>query len=213
MFVNLFDLFKVGIGPSSSHTIGPMIAAKRYLDELLCNFSIKNINRIHVEIYGSLALTGIGHGTDKAIMLGLSGQIPAYVDPDEAVDIISAIHADKHIYLLQQNQISFDPATDIVFYRRETLPHHSNGMRFSAELKNEQSKQEKIFYSIGGGFVLDESEIVQSQPNATENQQVPYDFESARELLDKAQAQGMMIADLVIKMSLKNVTKWKYCPV
>ena len=202
MFISIFDLFKIGIGPSSSHTVGPMVAAKRYLDELSNTRAISDINRIRAEVYGSLALTGIGHETDKAILLGLSGQVPCEVVPDEAVRIVAAIHRDKQISLLQRQQIPFDPDTELILHRREYLPHHPNGMRFSAWIDKEQCIHQTIYYSIGGGFVLDETEIVKSLPLATENQKVPYDFNSSRELLDKAREQNITIAELVMENEL-----------
>ena len=130
MQTSLFDLFKIGIGPSSSHTVGPMVLARRFLLSLSDNEKLNSVESIFIEVYGSLALTGIGHGTDKAILLGLSGEQPHLVDPDKADIMVSEIKDKYELNLFGNKLIGFHPDKDLKFNRRSRLPYHSNGMKF-----------------------------------------------------------------------------------
>ena len=133
MAVSVFDLFKIGIGPSSSHTVGPMRAAARFVGKWLDEAgTLEQCVRVRVELFGSLALTGRGHGTDKAVLMGLEGQWPNSIDPDLIPAALARIRADKKVRLLGKHAIAFDEKTDLIFNKRQKLPFHSNGMRFSA---------------------------------------------------------------------------------
>ncbi len=197
MSLSLFDLFKVGIGPSSSHTVGPMWAANRFLSLLESRNLLTQAGRVRVSLYGSLAMTGKGHATDIASMLGLLGEIPDQIDPDTVPSKISAIRSANKLRLGGKIEIPFDEANDLCFLFGESLPQHPNGMRF--ELFDRAGIQliSKVYFSIGGGFVLCEDQI--SQPaNASANLPIPYPFETGRQLLDQCKASGLSIADLVL---------------
>jgi L-serine dehydratase len=157
MNISVFDLFKIGLGPSSSHTVGPMRAALRFVTELQED-AFRDAVRVHVDLYGSLALTGRGHATDKAVILGLLGLSPDTVDPDHVEPRLSAIRQCGIIDLAGRREVSFSESDDIVFHRRERLPFHPNGMRFSLTAVDGTVIKTQVFYSIGGGFVLSESE-------------------------------------------------------
>ena len=198
MTVSLFELFKIGIGPSSSHTVGPMIAARRFVNEIRENSGLQNIDTIVAETYGSLALTGIGHGTDKAILLGLSGQQPHLVDPDEADAIVSKIKSQNELHLLSEKLIKFNPEKDLKFNRRSRLPFHSNGMKFTTFDKNENIVREGIYYSIGGGFVLSQAQAdVTKDDGILAERDTPYPFSSGRQLLGLGKSTGLSIAELM----------------
>jgi L-serine dehydratase len=130
--ISVFDIFKIGIGPSSSHTVGPMRAARRFAERLEVDGMMPRIEGIKVELFGSLGFTGKGHGSDKAIVLGLEGEDPATVDVDSIAKRIAAVEAGKRVKLLGKYEVDLDPATSLVFHRREKLPLHANGMRFTA---------------------------------------------------------------------------------
>jgi L-serine dehydratase len=182
MFLSVFDLFKIGIGPSSSHTVGPMKAAARFL--ALCEAEgLSDGVRIEVTLHGSLAFTGKGHGTDRAIMLGLAGETPDSVDPDKADEIVAALAQTKHA-----GRFEFDPARDIHFDYGKPLPLHANGMVFRAGDLTE------TYYSIGGGFVQTAAE--RAHPQTESANPVPYPFSTAEEMLAMGQASGLSIAHM-----------------
>ena len=196
MTVSIFELFKIGIGPSSSHTVGPMKAARLFLKNAVEEQHFDAASAVIVELYGSLALTGVGHGTDKAILMGLEGETPEEVDP-ESVDLrFHQICRDEKINLLGNRTVPFSTANNLIFHKDEQLPHHSNGMRFSLMGHSQKTLFSQIFYSVGGGFVLEETEMENS---SSENSiRVPYPFSSASELLQHCENQSMSIADLVL---------------
>ena len=204
MTVSIFELFKIGIGPSSSHTVGPMKAARLFLKNAVEGQHFDAASAVMVELYGSLALTGVGHGTDKAIFMGLEGETPEEVDP-ESVDLrFHQICRDEKINLLGNRTIPFSAANNLIFHKDEQLPHHSNGMRFTLMGHSQKSLFSQIFYSVGGGFVLEETEMENS---SDENSiRVPYPFSSASELLQHCENQSMSIADLV----LNNEKTWHH---
>lgn len=152
--ISVFDMLKIGVGPSSSHTLGPWRAAERFLDELKENNKLELVNYIKVDLYGSLSLTGKGHATDLAVMLGLSGQDPEYIPVEDIGKIIDEINSKKIIKLANQITIPFFPDEDIIF-NREFLPFHANGIKFTASLLDAE-EYSSTFYSIGGGFVVKE---------------------------------------------------------
>lgn len=191
----LFELFKVGVGPSSSHTMGPMVAAADFVDGLRAD-GLHRVARVAVRLHGSLALTGRGHATDAAVILGLSGQRPATLDPDARDPIMAAVREEGVLRLGGDHVIRFDEARDLVFDYEVRLPFHSNGMRFAAFDAAGDCLAEAVRYSVGGGVVVS-GEDGRNQPPDAGAMDVPYPFASAEELLAKAAAAGLSIADLM----------------
>jgi L-serine dehydratase len=189
-----FDLFKIGVGPSSSHTMGPMTAACRFVEGLRDKSLLDEIERVEVDLYGSLALTGKGHATDRAILLGLSGQRPDGIDPDEADLTVRRIRETGRLRLGGGPEIAIDEPRDLRFNQRERLPHHSNGMRFTATTAAGERESE-VYYSVGGGAVLDEASVTRNAPPEG-GWDVPYSYVSAAELLEIAAREGLSIADI-----------------
>jgi L-serine dehydratase len=196
--LSVFDLFKVGIGPSSSHTVGPMWAALRFAQSLQSSGVVEKIDRVCVDLYGSLALTGRGHGTDHAVLLGLSGERPDTVDPDIVEPLAGQVRLRQRLRLAGQRDIAFHEAEDLLFHEDESLPRHPNGMRFTAFDAKGTDVACGTFYSVGGGFVVGEEEAAAGQGASNERPEaVPYDFHSATELLAFGQRTGLCIADMV----------------
>ena len=154
MAVSVFDLFKIGIGPSSSHTVGPMRAARLFVQRLQHDGQLSRVVRLRCDLYGSLGATGKGHGSDKAVLLGLRGEAPDTVDVEAIPGLLHAVRHDKALALPSGPVIAFDEKTDLKFHRRETLPFHANGMRFSAFDAAGTTLAERCWYSVGGGFVV-----------------------------------------------------------
>ena len=198
MKTSLFDLFKIGIGPSSSHTVGPMRAARRFA---LALEGFPSIERVRVELYGSLALTGRGHGTDRAILLGLSGEQPDQVDPFKVEEIVEGIRSSDTLKLGGTRAIPFRVPKDLAFHMDLMLPGHSNGMRFVAYGADGQELLRKVYYSVGGGFVVEEGETQTSGEKTC----VPYPFQSAAELLVMCEHAGLSIWELM----LENEKVWR----
>jgi L-serine dehydratase len=192
---SVFDLFKIGVGPSSSHTMGPMTAACRFVEALSTKAMIGAAERVEVDLYGSLALTGKGHATDRAVLLGLSGQRPDRVDPDEAETIVATIRETGRLSLGGRREIGFDEPRDLKFLQRERLPHHSNGMRFNAYDAAGSLLETAIYYSTGGGAVVDEVAIARNAPPEGA-WDVPYTYHCAAELLEISEREGMSIAEI-----------------
>ena len=206
MNTSLFELFKIGIGPSSSHTVGPMRAALRFARTLAAESGAASVARVCVELYGSLALTGVGHGTDRAVLLGLSGEAPDTVDPEAVQDLLDRIRVSEKLLLSGDVEIEFHEEADLLFRRAELYPpganaaiSHPNGMRFRAFGAAGSLLLEQVFYSIGGGFILTAAELA---PDPKERQiaprQVPYPFASAAELLEAGTRTGLSIAQRVL---------------
>lgn len=185
MDMSVFDLFKVGIGPSSSHTVGPMMAARRFL--LDCA-ALQRALAVRVDLYGSLALTGVGHGTDKAVILGLLGETPMHVNPDAVDDLLAEVELDGQLRLLGEVAVPFSARTGVVFHKTESLPEHPNGMRFTLTL-DDGSSIARTYYSVGGGFVHAEGEAQVARAGVP----VPYPFGTMAELLAHGQASGLTI--------------------
>src|SRR5262245_53601174 len=175
MTLSVFDIFKVGIGPSSSHTMGPMRAAREFALELKQEGLLGRTQQVIVRLYGSLALTGHGHGTDRAILLGLEGAEPETVDPDSFEPTVKRIRSTGRINLLGERETAFDEPMQLLFMRTERLPHHSNGMRFTALGEGGAKLKEADFYSVGGGFITRGDE---TQASATMRSLPPYEFGS-----------------------------------
>lgn len=191
MDMRVFDLFKIGIGPSSSHTVGPMLAARRFLLE--CD-NLTQVQRIQIELYGSLALTGAGHATDKAVLLGLLGETPKEVDPKTINDKIADIVSTEKLTLLGRHLISFHLNTDLLWHKQASLPGHPNGMKFTASYIDGHTTSQ-IFYSIGGGFIQSEHELGH-EPDATQVA-IPYSFSSMAELLAHGEKHNLSIATMM----------------
>ena len=205
MSLSVFDLFKIGIGPSSSHTVGPMVAARRFLLELETQGLLDRTARVETSLFGSLALTGKGHATDKAIILGLCGEQPEAVDADKADDLVAAVRQDKEISLLGKRGVAFDEPRDLLFQFGESLPKHPNGLTFRAFDAAEQCLHEANYYSVGGGFVLSDAEADQGDARPGANVSLPHSFCSAEELLAIGEETGASIAEIV----LRNETTWR----
>ena len=197
MAVSIFDLFKIGIGPSSSHTVGPMKAAREFLLAIEAEGQLEQVHRIKAELYGSLALTGRGHGTDKAVMLGLLGEAPDTVDTAGVDARIEAIQEQRSIALLEKRSIEFVEKRDMLFHKRERLPHHSNGMRFTAEAEDGEIIRQREFYSVGGGFIVNADEAAKDRIVA-DSTPLAYPFSSGDELLELCEKNQLRIADLMM---------------
>lgn len=195
MTISIFDLFSIGIGPSSSHTVGPMKAAHEFVTSLHKNQQLKSIQRILVELYGSLALTGKGHGTDYAILNGLEGKWPKTVDPDNIPVRAQEIINNKRLLLAGAHEINFDFKPDFLFHQKELLPCHTNGMRFTAFDAQNNMVSSEIYYSIGGGFIVTEVQFGHESPAANK---VPYPFNSAKQLLQLCRENNLSIADIML---------------
>ncbi|AND71132.1 serine dehydratase [Dyella thiooxydans] len=205
MAVSVFDLFKIGIGPSSSHTVGPMRAAARFCERWLEEKGVLDrVARVRAELFGSLAMTGRGHGTDKAVLLGLEGAHPDTVDPDAIPDTLARIRKTHRIRLLGRHEIVFDEKADLVFNKRQKLPFHTNGMRFSAYDEQGNELATRDYYSVGGGFVVNHDEAAEDRIVADTTEQ-PYPFSSGDELLRLCEQHGLTIAQLM----LANESVWR----
>ena len=197
MAVSTFDLFKIGIGPSSSHTVGPMRASARFVQRWLVDAgNLHACERIKAELYGSLALTGKGHGSDKAVLLGLEGQWPHRIDPDTIDPMLARIRKDKNLRIADGKTIGFDEKTDLVFNKRQKLPFHSNGMRFTAYGSDGEELCSREYYSVGGGFVVNQDEAAQDRITA-DTTVLPFPFKSGAELIAQCESNGMTIAELM----------------
>lgn len=198
MAVSVFDLFKIGIGPSSSHTVGPMRAAQLFIESVKKQKIEHKTHHIITELFGSLSHTGRGHGTDKAIILGLLGETPDAVDPDQIPKLLEQVKTSQTIHISEQKHIHFDLKKHLKFHKREVLPLHSNGMRFSAYDNSDNLLLEKRYYSVGGGFIMSHNHLAQ-QHIIEDNTTVPFPFETAEELLKLCHDNKMSISQLMFE--------------
>jgi L-serine dehydratase len=199
MAVSTFDLYKIGIGPSSSHTVGPMRAAARFVERWLVEpRRLQDVARIRAEVFGSLALTGRGHGTDKALLMGLEGHLPNRIDPDIIPGSLARIRGEKRIRLRGTHPIDFDDKRDLVFNKRQKLPYHPNGMRFAAFDAAGNELATRDYYSVGGGFVVNQDEAAEDRIVA-DTTPLPHPFASGDELLAEARRSGLAIAQLIFE--------------
>lgn len=194
MHVSVFELFKLGVGPSSSHTMGPMTAAGRFLQRL--GADLVRTARVETTLYASLALTGRGHATDRAVILGLGGFAPRTLDPDAAERMVAQVRESGRLSLGGTHDVAFDEGRDLVWAGRERLAPHPNALRFTAFDAAGATLAQRTYFSIGGGFVRDEDEIAQNTPPARALP-TPYPFSSGAELLEQAEAAGLTIGDLM----------------
>ena len=197
MTASLFDLYKIGVGPSSSHTMGPMRAACRFARDLESAGLLDRIARVQVDLYGSLALTGLGHGTDRAILLGLAGNEPAAIDPAAIESTVAAIRASRRVDIAGKRRLEFDESRDVVFHRDQMFPpeartRHPNGVRFTAFDAGGAILAERTFFSIGGGFIVEDG-AADKAGGGSEEVRLPYPFHSAAELLEAARAHSLSI--------------------
>ncbi|WP_173932158.1 L-serine ammonia-lyase [Chelativorans sp. Marseille-P2723] len=211
MFLSVFDLFKIGIGPSSSHTMGPMVAAERFLREIAEGEWPRpagaKIARLAVSLHGSLAFTGIGHATDRAVILGLQGLTPLTVDPDAADAVLERIRRTRLLSPPGHGEYDFDPDSDLVLDRKTPLPGHANGMAFNAFDAEDRLLLRRLYYSIGGGFVVSEEELQarKETKGPAVDRNVPYPFANAGEMLAQAGSSGLSIAEM------KRANELYYC--
>ena len=199
-FVSVFDLFKIGIGPSSSHTVGPMIAARQFVCQLQSALGLAPVHGVRVELFGSLSATGIGHGTDRAVLLGLAGHEPDRVDPEAIAPAIEAIRSSQSLSLLGQHPVRFVEKEHLLM-RRKSLPLHPNGMRFAALGAAGEELLASDFYSIGGGFVVDAAgqRVLNASADTAAPSTAPalYPFASGADLLAQCSASGLSVAQLM----------------
>lgn len=204
MSISTFDLFKIGIGPSSSHTVGPMLAARQFAEGLDDEGRLTDCKRICAEFYGSLGATGAGHGTPKAVIMGLEGESPEAVDADSIPDRVARVREEGVLALLQRVRIPFSYRDDLVMNRSESLPFHANGMRFTAFDGEGETLASKVFYSVGGGFVMDEAaaggDLLIADPTP-----LPFPFTTGDELLRQCRESGLSISALM----LENEKAWR----
>ena len=204
MTISVFDLFKIGIGPSSSHTVGPMIAARKFILNIERSNNLKKVTRVQSEMYGSLGATGRAHGTPKAIILGFEGEQPEQVDASLITKRIEKIYSKGQINLLGKQVINYNPEVDLKLYRRKSLPFHPNGMIFSAFDENGKKLEQKTYYSVGGGFIVDDSNE-HGNYIAEDDTAITYPYDTATELLEYCKRKSLKISDVMIK----NESAWR----
>jgi len=204
MALSAFDLYSVGIGPSSSHTVGPMRAAKRFADGLADSGRLGDVRRVRAELFGSLGLTGHGHGSPKAVVLGLEGEDPATTDTDRADGRIEEIRGSGTLVLAGTTPVPFDVDTDLVMHRRKSLPQHPNGMTFAAFDADGVQLDFRTYYSVGGGFVVDET-AAGADRVVLDDTPIKFPFSTGVELLEICAREGMSISDVM----LANEQAWR----
>ncbi|WP_206787275.1 L-serine ammonia-lyase [Amycolatopsis sp. MtRt-6] len=202
MAISVFDLFSIGIGPSSSHTVGPMRAARTFVDGL--GDDLARTSRVQAELFGSLGATGFGHGSDKAVLLGLSGERPEEIDTDTVPGRIAEIRSRNRLLLNGTHEIAFDEDTDLTMHRRKSLPAHPNGMVFRAFDASGALLRERTYYSVGGGFVRDESYETDTV-FVEDSTPVPYPFRTGADLLGHCASTGLPISEIM----LANELSWR----
>ena len=199
---SLFDLYKIGVGPSSSHTMGPMRAASRFAKELSPHGLLERVERVQVQLYGSLALTGLGHGTDRAVLLGLAGNEPATIDPEAIECTVAAIRAAHRIELAGARSIPFEESRDLIFHRAIMFPpgatiQHPNGLRITAFDQSGDIVEERTFFSIGGGFIVEDGAELTGD-NSGDGRSPSHSIARA-ELLATADANELSISQLMLE--------------
>jgi L-serine dehydratase len=204
MAVSIFDLFKIGIGPSSSHTVGPMRAAATFVERLSEAGVLDRVARVQSDLFGSLGHTGRGHGSDRAVILGLEGEMPDTVDPDHIPRRMEEIAESGRMQLAGKREIGVNLRGDLIFHKRQTLPHHPNGMRFTAFDADDEELLAREYYSVGGGFVVNADEAAADRIVADETP-MKYPFSTGDELLATCADHGLRISDVM----LANETAWR----
>ena len=204
MALSAFDLYSVGIGPSSSHTVGPMRAALRFAQGLERDGQLADVRRVRAELFGSLGATGHGHGSPKAVLLGLEGEDPATVDTTAAEERVASLRQGGRLRLLGRHEIDFDVDEDLLMHRRKSLPAHPNGMTFHAFDADGVPLRERTYYSVGGGFVVDEA-ATGADRVVLDDTQLPLPFTTADELLAICTREGLSVSDIM----LRNEQVWR----
>jgi L-serine dehydratase len=204
MALSAFDLYSVGIGPSSSHTVGPMRAAKTFVDGLAARGQLDGVRRVRAELFGSLGATGHGHGSPKAVVLGLEGEDPATTDTDRADLRIDEIRASGELNLGGTHRVTFEVDEDLLMHRRKSLPAHPNGMTFAAYDESGEQIDFRTYYSVGGGFVVDEV-ATGADRVVLDDTQVKFPFTTGDELLAICEREGLSISDVM----LANEQAWR----
>ena len=206
MQLSIFDLFKIGIGPSSSHTIGPMRAALRFARSVAASGRMQEVKRVRCDLYGSLALTGKGHATDSAVLLGLLGEDPETVDPDVVSQRVASMRSQATLNMLGEYTVGFQEERDLQFHQQEALPLHPNGMRFTALDGQDAAILADEYYSVGGGFVVSAAEAAAGMTGGSEPAWAPtYPFTSAADLLAIGREHNLTIAEIL----RANETAWR----
>ena len=204
MAISVFDIFKIGIGPSSSHTVGPMRAARMFLDGLKAEGLLPLVTAVRAELYGSLSATGKGHGSDKAVILGLLGHTPESVPVEEVERFLAEVRFGQKLNLLGEQEVPFTEKEHLKF-ERKTLPFHANGLRFIAFGENGYELRARFYYSVGGGFVVDEGAAAGTDPVKADERPRPHPFRSGNELLAICKEKGLRISDVM----LANEAAWR----
>jgi L-serine dehydratase len=201
MFWSVFDIFKIGVGPSSSHTMGPMVAAGRFLDDIAHGDWPRpagaEVMALTASLHGSLAFTGIGHGSGRAVTLGLSGYLPDSIEPDEMDRVIADVEASGTVTPAGHRPYRFRPAKDLVFDKSHPMPGHPNGLQFSAFDRDGALLLRRAYYSVGGGQVVSDAELARQVPLAAAGKPVPYPFANGAELLQLALRHNLSIAEIM----------------
>ncbi|MDF1750282.1 MAG: L-serine ammonia-lyase [Alphaproteobacteria bacterium] len=197
MFLSVFDLFKIGIGPSSSHTVGPMVAAARFVEQLRQDGGLDKVTTVRCSLHGSLAWTGKGHASDRAILLGLAGAKPDSIDPETVLTLVHQIDAEEQLSLGGTHPILFKRDDHLIFDFGAPLPGHANGMIFAAFNAQGDMLAEETYYSIGGGFVSSANELAnKAGAGSLPPSEVPFPFRSAKEMLEMGDKSGLTIAEM-----------------
>ncbi|MCP4983104.1 MAG: L-serine ammonia-lyase [Gammaproteobacteria bacterium] len=204
MAISVFDLFSIGIGPSSSHTVGPMRAAQQFVQGLKDDKLLDQVARVKADLYGSLGATGKGHGSDKAVMLGLEGELPETIDTGGAGARLESIRSSKQLNLSGEHVIKFNETRQLIMHRRESLPFHSNGMTFCAYDAQDNELRKSTFYSVGGGFIVDET-AAGADRIVEDDTRLPYPFLSAVDLLIHCANHDISISDVM----MENEKTWR----
>ncbi|MCP4878147.1 MAG: L-serine ammonia-lyase [Gammaproteobacteria bacterium] len=204
MAISVFDLFSIGIGPSSSHTVGPMRAAQQFVQGLKDDKLLGQVAKVKVDLYGSLGATGKGHGSDKAVMLGLEGELPETIDTGGADARLESIRSSKQLNLSGEHAINFNETRQLIMHRRESLPFHSNGMTFCAYDAQDNKLRKSTFYSVGGGFIVDET-AAGTDRIVEDDTRLPYPFLSAVDLLIHCANHDISISDVM----MENEKTWR----
>ncbi len=204
MALSAFDLYSIGIGPSSSHTVGPMRAAKLFVDGLDDTGRLPDVARVQSELFGSLGATGHGHGSANAVLLGLEGEEPATVDTDSSDDRVATVREHRTLLLAGKHPVPFDADADLVLHRRRSLPAHPNGMVFRALDGDGAVLAERTYYSVGGGFVVDEA-ATGADRVVLDATPLPFPFTTGAQLLEHCAREGMSISDVM----LANEQAWR----
>jgi L-serine dehydratase len=205
MNYSVFEVFRIGIGPSSSHTVGPMSAANSFLRELEESGVFGQVARVRASLYGSLALTGVGHGTDFAVVAGLMGEVPEDIDPVASRDKVEVVRRDRRLLLGERHEIDFDPATDLEMHKAESLPEHPNGMMLEAFDGADRQLYRNVYFSIGGGAILDRAAMIANTSAGRDevpHRPVAYAFCNAAELLEQCRKHGLTIAEIIWRNEL-----------